>query len=87
LKTVLQNLASVVGGEAAVRAANFVVVLFISREYGAAALGAYAVSLAVSTVVVMFADIPAAAAKPSLSLPLQKRCCSSLRQRFWPQSL
>jgi O-antigen/teichoic acid export membrane protein len=56
MKAVLQNLASVVGGEAAVRAANFVVVLFISREYGAAALGAYAVSLAVSTVVVMFAD-------------------------------
>lgn len=47
---------SVIGGEAAVRAASFVAVLFIARTYGGATLGAYAVSLAVVTVVVMFAD-------------------------------
>jgi O-antigen/teichoic acid export membrane protein len=56
VKAVLRNLASVIGGEAAVRAANFVAVLFIAREYGRATLGAYALSLAVVTVVVMFAD-------------------------------
>jgi len=56
VKTVLQNLASVVGGEAAVRVANFAAVLVIARAYGKVALGAYAVSLAVVTVVVMFSD-------------------------------
>jgi O-antigen/teichoic acid export membrane protein len=56
VRAVLRNLASVIGGEAAVRAANFVAVLFIAREYGRATLGAYALSLAVVTVVVMFAD-------------------------------
>jgi O-antigen/teichoic acid export membrane protein len=54
---VLQSLASVVGGEAAVRVANFVAVLLIARAYGKVAFGAYAVSLAVVTVVVMFSDI------------------------------
>ena len=56
MRAVLQNLVSVIGGEAAVRVANFVAVLFIARAYGRASLGAYAVSLAVVTVVVMFAD-------------------------------
>jgi O-antigen/teichoic acid export membrane protein len=56
MKAVLQNLASVLGGEAAVRVANFVAVLFIAREYGGTVLGAYAVALAMVTVVVMFAD-------------------------------
>jgi O-antigen/teichoic acid export membrane protein len=56
MKEVLHSFASVIGGEAAVRAANFVAVLFIARAYGGATLGAYAVSLAVVTVVVMFAD-------------------------------
>jgi O-antigen/teichoic acid export membrane protein len=56
VKTVLQSLASVVGGEAAVRLANFAAVLVIARAYGKVALGAYAVSLAVVTVVIMFSD-------------------------------
>ncbi len=56
MRAVLQSVVSVIGGEAAVRAANFAVVLVIARAYGRAALGAYAVSLAVVTVVVMFAD-------------------------------
>jgi O-antigen/teichoic acid export membrane protein len=56
MKAVLQNLASVLGGEAAVRLGNFAAVLFIAREYGGAVLGAYAVCLAIVTVVVMFAD-------------------------------
>ena len=44
------------GGEAAVRAANFAATLFIARAFGGFALGAYAASLAMITVVVMFAD-------------------------------
>jgi O-antigen/teichoic acid export membrane protein len=56
MRAVLQSVVSVIGGEAAVRAANFGAVLVIARAYGRAALGAYAVSLAVVTVVVMFAD-------------------------------
>ncbi|HXX14661.1 MAG TPA: oligosaccharide flippase family protein [Candidatus Eremiobacteraceae bacterium] len=56
MKSILQNLASVIGGEAAVRIANFAAVLFIARAYGKAVLGAYAVTLAVATVVIMFAD-------------------------------
>ena len=56
MKAVLQNLASVLGGEAAVRFGNFAAILFIARKYGGAVLGAYAVSLAIVTVVVMFAD-------------------------------
>jgi O-antigen/teichoic acid export membrane protein len=56
MRAVLQSVVSVIGGEAAVRAANFAAVLVIARAYGRAALGAYAVSLAVVTVVVMFAD-------------------------------
>jgi O-antigen/teichoic acid export membrane protein len=57
MRTIFLSLVSVIGGEAAVRAANSVAVLFIARTYGAVPLGAYAVSLAVATVVVMFADI------------------------------
>lgn len=56
MRAVLQSVVSVIGGEAAVRAANFAAVLVIARAYGRAALGAYAASLAVVTVVVMFAD-------------------------------
>ncbi len=56
MRAVLQSVASVIGGEAAVRAANFAAILVIARAYGRAALGAYGVSLAVVTVVVMFAD-------------------------------
>jgi len=56
MKAVLKSLASVIGGETAVRAANFVAVLFIARAYGGKTLGAYALSLAVVTIVVMFAD-------------------------------
>src|SRR6267142_1885590 len=57
MRTIFLSLVSVIGGEAAVRAANSVAVLFIARTYGAVTLGAYAVSLALATVVVMFADI------------------------------
>lgn len=56
MKVILQNLASVLGGEAAVRLANFAAVLFIARVYGGMVLGAYAVSVAIVTVVVMFSD-------------------------------
>jgi O-antigen/teichoic acid export membrane protein len=56
MRAVLRSVVSVIGGEAAVRAANFGAVLVIARAYGRAALGAYAVSLAAVTVVVMFAD-------------------------------
>jgi O-antigen/teichoic acid export membrane protein len=56
MRTILQNLVSVLGGEAAVRAANFAAALFIARTYGGFALGAYAACLAVITVVVMVAD-------------------------------
>jgi O-antigen/teichoic acid export membrane protein len=56
MKAILQSLVSVVGGEAAVRVANFIVVLFIAREYGGVTLGAYTATLAVVTVVTMFAD-------------------------------
>src|ERR1700757_348194 len=56
MNRVLQNLMSVLGGEAAVRAANFAAALFIARAFGGFALGAYAAALAVVTVVVMIAD-------------------------------
>src|ERR1700721_4399783 len=56
METVLQNLISVIGGEAAVRTANFAAALFIARTFGGFALGAYAASLAVVTVAVMLAD-------------------------------
>jgi O-antigen/teichoic acid export membrane protein len=56
MRAVVRSLISVIGGEAAVRAANVVAVLLIARAFGSATLGAYAVSLALVTVVVMFAD-------------------------------
>ena len=56
MRAILQNVASVIGGEAVVRVANYAAVLFIARFYGATTLGAYAVTLSVITVVVMFAD-------------------------------
>jgi O-antigen/teichoic acid export membrane protein len=56
MRTIFQNLVSVIGGEAAVRAANFLAALFIARVYGGFVLGAYAASLAVVTIFLMFAD-------------------------------
>jgi O-antigen/teichoic acid export membrane protein len=56
MRTVFQNLVSVLGGEAAVRAANFAAALFIARVFGGFALGAYAACLAMISVVVMIAD-------------------------------
>lgn len=56
MRAVIQNLVSVLGGEAAVRAANFAAAVFIARAFGGFALGAYAACLAVITVVVMIAD-------------------------------
>jgi O-antigen/teichoic acid export membrane protein len=56
MKTLIKNLVSVLGGEAAVRAANFAAALFIARTFGGFALGAYAACLAVITVVMMIAD-------------------------------
>ena len=56
MRIVFQNLVSVLGGEAAVRAANFAAALFIGRAFGGFTLGAYAACLAVITVVVMIAD-------------------------------
>ena len=56
MKNILTPLVSVIGGEAIVRAANFAAALFIARVYGGAVLGAYAASLAVVTIFLMFAD-------------------------------
>jgi O-antigen/teichoic acid export membrane protein len=56
MRVILMNVMSVIGGEAAVRAASLVAALFIARVYGGSVLGAYAVSLAVVTVFMMFAD-------------------------------
>jgi O-antigen/teichoic acid export membrane protein len=56
MKRLWKSLASVVGGEAAVRGANFIAALVIARAYGGETLGVYAACLAVVTVVAMFAD-------------------------------
>jgi O-antigen/teichoic acid export membrane protein len=56
MKNVLKPLGSVLGGEAAVRAANFAATLLIARVFGGTVLGAYTACLAVVTVVIMFAD-------------------------------
>ncbi len=56
MQTVLRQLVSVIGGEAAVRIANFAAALLIARVYGVATLGTYAGCLAVVTVTIMFAD-------------------------------
>lgn len=56
VKTTLQNLASVLGGEAMVRAVNLVAALAIARLYGPAILGLYGTCLAVVTTVALFAD-------------------------------
>ena len=55
-RRILQNLASVLGGEAMVRAANLVAALAIARLYGPAILGLYGACLAVVTTVFGFAD-------------------------------
>ena len=77
MRVVLQNLASVIGGEAAVRAANFLAVLVVARKYGQTILGAYALSLAVVTIVVMFADCGLQTAAITLLSP-----ASSARNRI-----
>jgi O-antigen/teichoic acid export membrane protein len=56
MRTVFESIVSVIGGEAAVRAASLFAALFIARVYGGFVLGAYAASLAVVTVFMMFAD-------------------------------
>jgi len=56
MRAVFESIVSVISGEAAVRAASFVAALFIARAYGGFVLGAYAASLAVVTVFMMFAD-------------------------------
>jgi O-antigen/teichoic acid export membrane protein len=56
VKNISSHLVSVIGGEAAARAANFAAAVFIARAYGGTVLGAYAACLAVITVVAMFAD-------------------------------
>jgi O-antigen/teichoic acid export membrane protein len=56
MRNTFKHLLSVVGGEAAVRAANFAATLLIARVFGGSVLGAYTACLAVVTVVVMFAD-------------------------------
>src|SRR5260370_14479421 len=56
MRDTLKHLGSVLGGEAAVRAANFAATLLIARVFGGSVLGAYTACLAVVTVVIMFAD-------------------------------
>jgi O-antigen/teichoic acid export membrane protein len=56
MRNIVERLVSVIGGEAAVRLANFLAALLIARVYGGTILGAYAASLAIVTIVLMFAD-------------------------------
>jgi O-antigen/teichoic acid export membrane protein len=56
MKAFFGALASVIGGEAALRAANVAVSISIARVYGSTVLGAYAGCIALLTAVVMFAD-------------------------------
>jgi len=56
VKRTIENLVSVIGGEAMVRVANFAAALVIARVHGAFVFGLYATSLATATVAVMFAD-------------------------------
>jgi O-antigen/teichoic acid export membrane protein len=56
VKRTLANLSSVLGGEAAIRIANFFAMLAIARLYGSAILGLFGACLAAATVAVMFAD-------------------------------
>lgn len=55
-RRILQNLASVLGGEAMVRAANLAAALAIARLYGPAILGLYGACRAVVTTLFGFAD-------------------------------
>lgn len=50
------NLANVIGGEAALRAANFVAAVFLARVGGTWVFGTYAASLAYVTIATMLAD-------------------------------
>jgi O-antigen/teichoic acid export membrane protein len=56
VKRTLQNLASVLGGEALVRVANLAAALAIARLYGPTVLGLYGACIALVTSVFMFAD-------------------------------
>ena len=56
LKNTFANLASVVGGETLLRAANFLVAVLVARQFGTALFGLYATSLAYATIAVMIAD-------------------------------
>ncbi|MGA2812440.1 MAG: oligosaccharide flippase family protein [Candidatus Acidiferrum sp.] len=56
MKRILQNLASVVGGETILRVANLAAAIAIARLYGPAVLGLYGACTALVTVVFMFAD-------------------------------
>jgi O-antigen/teichoic acid export membrane protein len=56
VRTISISLVNVIGGEASVRAANFVAALFVARVYGSSMLGAYAACFAAVTVVILFAD-------------------------------
>lgn len=56
MKQTLQNLVSILGGEATVRAANLATALAIARLHGPAVLGLYGACLALVTIVFMFAD-------------------------------
>jgi O-antigen/teichoic acid export membrane protein len=56
LKRILQNLASILGGEATVRAANLAAAIAIARLYGPSILGLYGTCLALITIVFMFAE-------------------------------
>lgn len=56
MKRILVNIASVVGGEVAIRVANFTASLIIARRYGPVWLGIYATVLAFATIVGSLAD-------------------------------
>jgi PST family polysaccharide transporter len=56
MKATFANLASVIGGESLLRAANFLAVVVIARLYGARVLGLYATVLAYATVAIMIAE-------------------------------
>jgi O-antigen/teichoic acid export membrane protein len=56
MKKTFANLTSIVGGELAIRIANFAAAVVIARLYGAASLGFYATALAFATIVGTIGD-------------------------------
>jgi O-antigen/teichoic acid export membrane protein len=56
MRRTLTNIASIVGGEVAIRIANFAAAVLIARMYGPVALGLYATALAFATIVGSLAD-------------------------------